>query len=145
MPNLSDLARRLTLLAGNGPDGVSERANAAAIFVATQIVVDLVQSTPVDESTALSNWQVGLGDRPAVPLPAYVPGHAGSSRAASIAETIAAATRILREKRPGESVWISNVLPYIRKLNDGSSSQAPAGFVERSELIGRKALQTAKF
>lgn len=30
----------------------------------------------------------------------------------------------------GDTVWISNNLPYIEALNNGHSTQAPAGFVE---------------
>ncbi len=143
MADLKDLALRMQRLA-NGPNSLSERANGLKIYAATQIAVDLIQKTPVDTSKALSNWQVGLGEKPTGSLPPYVLGKAASSEGASIEAAISVALSILREARPGQSIWITNNLPYIRRLNDGSSAQAPAGFVERAELIGRKIIQTTK-
>ncbi len=57
---------------------------------------------------------------------------------ASAAETINQARAVLATKKPGQKIYITNNLPYIRRLNDGYSKQAPAGFVERAVLIGRK-------
>lgn len=124
---------------------VGDRANAAKIYVATQIIVDVVIHTPVDTSKALSNWQAGLSGKNENRLLPHVAGSHGSTQGASIGATIAAAVQTLREARPGQTIHIFNNLPYIRKLNDGSSQQQPAGFVERAALVGRKALRNVRF
>lgn len=138
MPNLHDLASRLTTLSKNGFD---EAANQLKVKIATAVITNLIYDTPVDSSQALSNWQITLTDPSAHRIPSYVPGFKGSSQNASSEIALATALRILKTVKPGQSVWIQNVLPYIRRLNDGYSSQAPAGFVERAQLIGRTVSQ----
>lgn len=75
------------------------------------MVHDLIGATPVLTGLAQSNWQVTLdapaegivaiGSRPTVPLPSRQ-----------------------------QTIYITNNVPYIEFLNEGSSSKAPAGFVE---------------
>lgn len=131
---LKDLAKEMRAAA----KAVDKDASDAACEVAMAIVTDLAHRTPVDTSKALSNWRVSLGQPGALAVPPHVPGQHGSTQDASAAATIAAAKAVLANKKPGQVIWISNVLPYIRRLNDGYSKQAPAGFVERAILIGRK-------
>lgn len=140
MTQLKNLSKRLRERAGK----LNEQANRLAIQCAETIVGDLVQVTPVDTSQALSNWQVDLGKPVDSSIPPYFPGELGSTQGASSAEALAAARVVLHNKKPGETIYISNVLRYINRLNEGSSSQAPAGFVERAVLIGRKFVQNAK-
>lgn len=136
--NLRTLASRLISIANALP----ESGNSLAVKVATAIITDLLHNTPVDKSQALSNWQIKLSGQSAHRLPAYFPGKAGSTQDASIAAALSAALIVLRTKKPGESIVITNQLPYIRRLNDGYSNQAPSGFVERAVLIGRKVAET---
>lgn len=112
--------------------------------VSRAIVADLTNVTPVDESTAISNWQLSIHEAVAGDRTAFVLGSGGSTKDASAAAARSAAERQLRVKRPEDFVYISNVLPYIVPLNDGSSKQAPAGFVERSVLMGRTLIKRAK-
>lgn len=135
MANLHDLADRLLALA---KDGFDDKTNQLKVRVATAVIQDLIYSTPVDSSQALSNWQITLGDPSAHRIPPIYPGSKGSTQDASSEAALALALSILKTVKPGQSVWIQNVLPYIRRLNDGYSYQAPAGFVERAQLIGRK-------
>lgn len=134
MANLRNLAERVTALSKAIPQEVSD----LGVKVASAIVKNLVYDTPVDVSTAVSNWVVGLGEPNGTRKVAIVPGFKGSTGDASAAAALALAMALLKTKRPGESIWISNNLAYIRRLNDGYSHQAPAGFVERAQLIGRK-------
>jgi hypothetical protein len=97
----------------------------------------LATITPVDTSRALSNWQVNLGEPAAVGRGPFYPGLAGSTAEASTAATIAYAEAVLQNKKPGQPIYISNVLPYIRALNDGSSTQHPGGFIEAAMLLIR--------
>jgi hypothetical protein len=112
--------------------------------VSRAIVADLTNVTPVDESTAISNWQLSIHEPVAGDRPAFVLGSGGSTKEASAAAARSMAERQLRFKRPGDVVYVSNVVDYIGFLNDGSSKQAPAGFVERSALMGRSLIKRAK-
>lgn len=140
MGDLRTLARRLEKRANAMP----EDANRVKIETAKAIVNDLIEVTPVDESTALSNWQVGVGEPVPTAIKAYVAGKKGSSEGVSEQAAKNAALAKLEAVKPGETIYLSNVLKYIRRLNDGSSGQAPAGFVERAVLLGRKLVRGAK-
>lgn len=113
------------------------RVNAAALA----IVRDLTVHTPVDTTRALSNWIVSIGQRDPSYIDPWVPGFAGSTKAASAAEVMALARLILKSRKPGQPIYISNNAPYIRRLNEGYSKQEPAGFVERAVIVGRRELK----
>lgn len=133
MTTLIELADKLE----KSVTGLERAASDKAVRKALTIISSLAYSTPVDKSTAVSNWQVGLGAPVAMTIPAHFPGEHGSTFSASAAKTIEDAKLILAGKQPGVSIFISNPLPYIQVLNDGHSKQAPAGFVERAVLLGR--------
>lgn len=133
MGGLSDLAARLEAKAASLP----KQAAALAVVVAQTIADDLIQVTPVDTSQAISNWQVTL-DNPATSfVPPHVPGHRGSTYEESVAIALALAERALEAKAPSQPIYIVNNAPYIVELNEGKSGQQPAGFVERTILVGR--------
>ncbi len=99
----------------------------------------LVRSTPVDEGVARSNWRVGLGAAPTAIIDAYSPGkNLGIGEKANASAAIAAGFARINSVRGVSgrggglqvAVIISNNVPYIEKLNNGSSKQAPAGFIE---------------
>lgn len=138
--NLLDLARELRALSSS----VDKEANRIKCEVALAIVGDLAFKTPVDTSKALSNWRVSLERPGALAIPPHFPGEHGSTQKSSAQATIEAAKKTLANAKPGKPIFISNVLPYIVRLNQGYSRQAPAGFVERSILIGRKVSERAK-
>lgn len=131
---LLDLAADMNKLADSIPQAISSYK----VKIAQTIVADLAYKTPVDTSQAISNWVVTLGARNVGIVPPHYPGESGSTRNASAQETIQRANIVLQQKKPGQSIFITNNLPYIVRLNDGYSAQAPAGFVERSILIGRR-------
>lgn len=139
---LLHLARDMTRLAKK----VDRAGSDAAVVVGKAIVKYLAYHTPVDTSQALSNWQVSFNG-PYAPLikGGHFTGSAGSTQAASAEETIRRADVIFKNKIPGAQVFISNMLPYIRRLEDGSSLQARTGFVQQSLLAGRIALRGYKF
>lgn len=138
--NLLDLANSLNSRAKK----IGAVSSDAAVHVAQTIVFDLAFKTPVDTSQALSNWIVTL-DRPSsAKIEPYFHGEKGSSQRASAAETINAAKFVLKNKKPGQPIYITNNQPYIKWLNEGNSGQQPEGFVERAILVGRKALSNFK-
>jgi hypothetical protein len=138
--SLLDLADRMDKLA----KAIPEAASNTAIEVTQTIVGDLAFKTPVDTSQALSNWIVTLGARNVGTIDPHFPGEHGSTQKGSAAQTIAEAQAVLKAKKPGQVIFITNNLPYIRRLNDGYSGQAPAGFVERAVLIARKVVKKFK-
>lgn len=105
---------------------------------------ELVEVTPVDTSTALSNWQVGIGVPVANDIPAVAEGRYGSTRGASADKTVADGLQKLQSKRPGETIFLSNLTPYIGDLDDGTSRQFAGGFVPRALIVFRLAVKDAK-
>lgn len=103
---------------------VGEMALAAGAEVAIQ--------TPVDTGRARANWFAGTTDEPG-----KITDDVDKTAHLSIQRITAAATGV----KPGESIFVFNNLPYINRLNEGSSDQAPSGFVEKAV---DRAMQIAK-
>lgn len=123
MANPDRFADRITLMGRNIPEKV-RLIKIAAVAAIDQVVV---LATPVDTGRARANWQVGLNaPKRGALLENFDKG--GSS-------TISRNRTAARGTRAGETVYISNNLPYINRLNEGYSAQAPANFV----LIGIRA------
>lgn len=114
-------------------------------LAAHRILRRVVRSTPVDTGRARSNWQVGIGDEVTDDLEPYLEYQKGTG---SFAETenanaaIAAGDERLRDYKKGD-IFIANDVrnpkdgnPYIDALDRGSSSQAPANFVNLSIIAG---------
>lgn len=140
MGTLLDLANRLDKIAADIPKKIND-GKKAVVF---SIVNDLVWKTPVDTSNALSNWQVSIGQPINVEIDPYVPGYLGYTAAASANAALLVAKQVLNKVKPGERVYIVNNAPYISNLNNGSSKQEPAGFVERAILLGRLEITSIK-
>lgn len=100
-------------------------------MVALTVDQTVVSSTPVDTGRARGNWQVSLGF-PVVEEQDLV------DKAGTV--TIAAGAAVIRSRQSGQTIFISNNVPYIGRLNQGSSSQAPANFVEMAVMDGIRAL-----
>jgi hypothetical protein len=142
MKSLLDLSNDMKKIAGS----VKKEASRAAVAVAETIIIDLIYKTPVDTSQALSNWQIRLNQPVSInkELEPYYEGEHGSTRNMSAQQAVEVAKSKLQRKKPGASIFISNVLPYINRLNDGWSKQEPAGFVERAILLGRNVIKNFK-
>lgn len=119
-------------------DDIEAGVNALAINVASTVQAGLTIETPVDTSRALSNWRVNLGSRSDFSVLAHFPGERGSTYSSSGSMARALARSVLTARIPGQPIYISNAVRYIIYLNDGSSSQAPAGFVQTEVSKGRK-------
>ncbi len=118
--------------------------NAIKIDVGKAVLESVANDTPADKGTAISNWQVGLDTADFQPIPAFVPGTKGSSKAENVHATIAAGTSTLVRSKAGQVIHITNVLPYIKKLNEGWSAQAPKAFVETAVKRGLERIKGAK-
>ena len=126
------------------PDKIEKAASNVVVMVVKAIDRDVVPHTPVDVTTAVSNWQASLNAKPGFGLPAIYPGSHGSTATQSQDAAISHVDRTLKDKKPGEPVYLSNLAPHIVRLNDGTSSQEPKGFVERATLIGRLTARRTK-
>ena len=83
----------------------------------------VVLGTPVDTGRARGNWLVGIGTAPAGTSESLDKG--GSATIQAAITTIGS-----YPVNALPDLWIVNNLPYIGRLNDGWSEQAPAKFVD---------------
>lgn len=92
----------------------------------------LIMATPVDTGRARANWQVSI-----------------NAEVSSELDSTDAQGAITRNKgvidgyRGGELI-IQNNVSYIGALNNGSSAQAPAGFVEKAIQNAARAVARSK-
>jgi HK97 gp10 family phage protein len=117
--------------------GVSENADKLVKKVAMAIDQAVVMATPVDTGRARANWIASLDV-------------ASSSITQSTdkggAQAIAAARATINgyDGDTNAEVHITNNLEYIGFLNDGTSAQAPRGFVRTAIKAGASAVKGAK-
>lgn len=130
MGSLKDLSNKMNRLAKVIP------VNVKTGLKQTVLAIDqvLVTSTPVDTGRARSNWVVGIGPSTRA-IDAYAPGEKGST-AAENAEAALRQARDFLDSTDVSVIYISNNLDYIQYLNEGSSAQAPAGFIEEAVQAG---------
>jgi hypothetical protein len=88
--------------------------------IGLQALRGVVNKTPVDTGRARGNWQTTLGDPATGTLDTTDPG--GN-------QTIARGSNTVTTADPFSVIWLSNNLPYIERLEDGYSQQAPSGMV----------------
>lgn len=91
--------------------------------LAFKIFRNVTIATPVDTGRARGNWQIGINRAKTSILTVN-----DKSGSVSIGKGLSE----LKGLDNFQSVWITNNLPYISSLNDGSSNQAPKKFVETS-------------
>jgi hypothetical protein len=85
---------------------------------ALSVGASLVRRTPVDTGRAKGNWVPGIGAA-----------NTSTSANSSGDAAVSAINQTLQAWRPGQTIYITNSLPYIKRLEDGWSKQAPAGMV----------------
>lgn len=104
--------------------------------IALDMFTEVILRTPVDKGGARANWRVAIGEVPHGTLDLNdVSGQATISAAAAKAMSLEA----------GDTIYLANSLPYIKRLmNDGWSQQAPAGafdlVVQRYRVIAGRAI-----
>ena len=132
MASLNQFSRRMREL------GRRVEENGPTIARRTALIIDqvVVVATPVDEGIARSNWQASLGTPVLSEINAYVPGNEGSTGNVNAQAAINQARGVINTFRGEGEIYISNPLAYIGRLNEGSSAQAPANFVEQSISLG---------
>lgn len=118
MAKLSDLPRIMKKYG----DAVVKNTNAETIKLASIVNQTVITATPVDTGRAKGNWFATLG------IPRLFSDYDSKDQAGS--NQISKNDSVISNKTEGQSVYITNNLPYIKRLNDGYSAQAPAGYVE---------------
>lgn len=116
-------------------DQVEVGTNNAVRRLALAINQVVITETPVDTGHARANWQVSL----ARPILEEIDEEDKSGQA-----TINKNAALIQTRPPGIAIILANNVPYINKLNEGSSEQAPAQFVQQSILAAASALRKVK-
>ncbi len=105
-------------------DSIGIKTETVIKKLSLQVFTGVVQKTPVDTGRARSAWVIGINkaeDSPDVEGETFTAGSATAKAMGQIAS--------LSQIGPFSKVFISNSLPYIVSLEDGSSTQAPEGMV----------------
>jgi hypothetical protein len=100
-----------------------------------EINAQLIETTPVKTGWARANWIPSVG-RPYGEDPVGEPEDIG---AAQLAQDQGQA-QIAGYRINQGPLFIVNNVPYIERLNDGSSTQAPSGFVDAAVDAGIRLL-----
>lgn len=99
---------------------VSEKVfRGTSIDISTKVIT----RTPVDTGRARGNWFPSF-DEPSEQTTTNV--------SKTGLDSITRATQKVRTSRLGQSFYLTNNLPYIERLENGYSDQAPNGMVERT-------------
>lgn len=132
--------KRMTRLADNVPRNANDIKKRVAKAVTRKVVPD----TPVDTSQARSRWQGALNASPVDVYGPYYPGKHGSTAGPSTEKSIQVIEQVIDRAQPGDTIIVGNNVPYILRLNNGYSKQAPAKFIERAIHNGILSLRGLK-
>lgn len=100
-----------------------------------ETTANLVETTPVDTGWARANWIPSIGE----PEDATF----GERTAVSSDAQEAGIADMLGYQLAAGPAYVSNNVDYIDHLNDGTSTKAPAGFVESAIERGVQTVQAA--
>ena len=109
-----------------GLERVTERV---VTKITLDVTANLIETTPVDTGWARANWIPAIG----APIVRDLTGVEATVQNASLGageQQQALAAVVTGYKLARGAVFVSNNVPYISKLNDGFSRQAPSGFVQ---------------
>ena len=108
-------AKQLNAFVSGTQEKIDKTVKGATVTLATNVIT----ATPVDTGAARGNWQASVGRPKSDVLDRS--DKSGMKAVAAITSTV--------PDEAGSVVYISNNLPYIRKLEYGHSAQAPQGMV----------------
>lgn len=141
MATLDQFSRRITILA----DKIAENADRLTRKTALAVDQAVVYGTPVDSGRARSNWIAQLGSAPSETREPYAPGaKLGIQESGNAQGATDQAEAVIARYKPGDDIHITNNLPYIQRLNDGWSAQAPENFVEKAIEAGSQAVKASR-
>jgi hypothetical protein len=120
-------------------------SDTARVVRAVALAVDqaVVTATPVDTGRARSNWIASVGQPANQIIFPYDPGFGGSTGASNSQQAMDQARAVISSAPDNATIYISNNLPYIQRLNQGWSRQAPAGYIEKAVNAAAMAVKAA--
>ena len=125
--------------------GVVERSDLLTRRVATTALEELVRGTPVDKGVARSNWRVSLNAPSTRTIPAYSPGrNLGIGETANASAAIEAGRSVIARARSGQTIHITNSVPYIERLRNGHSQQQARDWVAGALTRARRFVSQAR-
>jgi len=101
---------------------------------ALELQTSMVQLSPVDTGRFRNNWNCGIGV--VVQTTTETTDREGTGALGRTAEA-------LGSWKPGQTIYLTNSLPYAKPLEYGHSSQAPSGMVRLTVTNYSLALQRA--
>jgi len=120
-------------------EALAEKAKHSVSDVMRKVTLDLwtgiTQRTPVDTGRARANWFVNVGS-PSKQLDLYPEFKTNfrtvAGKRVRISNNVIPAPQVpdLSKIDGTQDVFISNNLPYIKRLDEGWSQQAPSGMIE---------------
>lgn len=125
--DLNGFAKRMKQMSKSIEEESSKMVRTASLAALSEVVL----RTPVDTGRARGNWLVGLGT-----IPTNTVNLTGTASVAIGNSTIS--------RYKSGTVYIANNLPYIQRLNDGYSKQAPANFVEAAVASATSSIKSVK-
>jgi hypothetical protein len=102
---------------------------AEVVGLAFDITATLRETTPRKTGWAAANWVPSIGV-PAPPVPALASEATPADVARAAQQSAAAQAQLASYTMAEGPVFCTNGVPYIRRLNDGWSAQAPAAFIQ---------------
>lgn len=128
---LGSFATRLREGAKQIPENVKSIRDEVALTVQNT----LIEVTPVDDGDARTNWRIygSESEGEVISTPASVE--------AGMADAKSQGASAVNQIGPGLPVYLVNRVPYIMKLNNGYSRQAPANFVRISVELASEVMR----
>jgi len=133
---LNQFSIDFTLAALQITENIDEGVRKVALAIDQAVVI----ATPVDTGRARSNWLVTVGSQSETDIPPYVPGSQGSTAGPNVQKALDQAKAAVAAYKGAGAIFITNNLPYIQRLDEGWSKQAPAGYVSRAAEAAAKAV-----
>lgn len=99
---------------------INAKMSRAVRKIALDTFSGVIMMSPVDTGRFRGNWQTAIGSPPEGTVETVDP--SGNTVIAKVAGVTAGMD-------PGDIIYMANNLPYARRLEEGYSSQAPAGMV----------------
>lgn len=93
--------------------------------VSLEVFKRVIEKTPVDTGRARGNWQAGLN----VAVQGQLEAVDKNGQ-----PTNAKANKVVSGAKATDTITLANNLPYIQRLEDGSSTQAPNGMVKTTVI-----------
>ncbi len=112
----------------------TKKAHGTITRVATlELFSGVIKATPVDTGRARGNWQTAVGS----------PAQAETDRVDKSGGEAIAEVETKTPEGAGQVTYLSNNLPYIDALENGSSTQAPEGMVRKNMDRVQRMVETA--